>query len=80
VRLAVGDLVEQRRVEEDVAGQQVQQVDAQQDVGRNAPSAKPVRDARGNRGIYCSKAGIPATIAEPMAVAREAATGRSWIL
>ena len=50
VRLAVGDLVKQRCVEEDVAGQQVQQVDAQQDAGRNTPPSKPVRDMRGNRG------------------------------
>ncbi|KAG1531988.1 hypothetical protein G6F50_016407 [Rhizopus delemar] len=50
VRLAVGDLVEQWGVEENVAGQQVERVDAQQDIARDAPSAKTVRDARGSRG------------------------------
>ena len=49
VRLAVGDLIEQWRIEEDVAGQQVQQIDAQQDVGGDAPPSKPVRDVHGNR-------------------------------
>ncbi|KAG1394137.1 hypothetical protein G6F59_014243 [Rhizopus arrhizus] len=50
VRLAGGDLVEQWGVEENVAGQQVERVDAQQDIARDAPSAKTVRAARGSRG------------------------------
>jgi hypothetical protein len=50
MRLAVGDLVEQWGVEEDVAGQQVEYVHAQQAVASDAPSAEPVWSACGSRG------------------------------
>ncbi len=50
VRLAVGDLVEQWRVEEDVAGQEVGNIQAQQDVDGNAPSPGQVMYGRRRRG------------------------------
>lgn len=49
VWFVVGDLIEQWCIEEDVVGQQVQQVDVQQDVGGNVLLLKLLWDVYGNR-------------------------------